>query len=368
MQIPGGSTTTTTTTTTTTDAAAVVEGVPPQGAVVQDCLILCSSNVPDKDTLLAAVKGECAVVQYDFETATLASIAQGVRAAADDVMRAGGVVNSIGIVCHGGPGNVQLTKAMTISSSNAESEDVTLFFTCLDGCMILDGRIDLLACNVAASEQGQDFVAQLESGLGIDFAASDDVTTVGDGDDDGEVFGDMVLETDEVDTTKIYFDKEKLAQWDGELGFWSDLLGALPEGWRGAAGVVGQHAALELVAWAIGGPVTGIAAMAVGYLGSRAGQYVYDNWGSWSSSKKKRYIKEKGLDKAAARKAIGHATNQARRMKRQGTSDRQISRTLESRKNQYWRMTKEEFFNTRHRRSGTGMGGGRWGDGSRMGW
>ena len=72
--------------------------------------------------------------------------------------------------------------------------------------------------------------------------------------------------------------------------------------------------------------------MVVAEVGSRAGEYVYDNWGKWTSSKKKRYIKEKGLDKAVARKSIRTAVSQARRMKRQGNSDRQISRTLERNK------------------------------------
>eukprot|EP01045_Picozoa_sp_COSAG04_P034318 COSAG04_NODE_7463_length_1124_cov_1.706341_1_plen_292_part_00 len=73
-----------------------------------------------------------------------------------------------------------------------------------------DGRIDLLGCNVAEGVEGEAFVAALEKEYSCNFAASSDLTSMKDG-------GDMILETDDIDVTAIYFDQAKLHKWDGEL-------------------------------------------------------------------------------------------------------------------------------------------------------
>ena len=67
-----------------------------------------------------------------------------------------------------------------------------------------DGRIDILACDLAASDQGKMLVATLEDTAGVNVAASSDKTgnvTAG---------GDWVLETDNIDVASAYFSDEKI--------------------------------------------------------------------------------------------------------------------------------------------------------------
>ena len=69
-----------------------------------------------------------------------------------------------------------------------------------------------IGCNVAASSEGRELVAKLESLYSVNIAASDDITTAQKG-------GDMVLETDGIDLVAAYFDEEKLRKnWEGKLG------------------------------------------------------------------------------------------------------------------------------------------------------
>merc|ERR1712159_466269 len=72
----------------------------------------------------------------------------------------------------------------------------------------LMGRIDLLACNLAAdSGKHNELVRQLEDLTGFNVCASDNLTG------DKAQNGDWVLETDGVDAAKWYFESEKLALW-----------------------------------------------------------------------------------------------------------------------------------------------------------
>ena len=61
-------------------------------------------------------------------------------------------------------------------------------------------------------------------------------------------------------------------------------------------------------------------------------------------------------------KAVSHAHREHSR----GRGDNDIARSLQSNKRQFVTMTEQEFRSTRSARGGTGMGGGRWGDGSLM--
>ena len=73
------------------------------------------------------------------------------------------------------------------------------------------GRIDLLACDLAETKGGVDFVNALEKETGINVAASTDATgNVKNG-------GDWILETDDVDALDIYFDADKIKAFDGVL-------------------------------------------------------------------------------------------------------------------------------------------------------
>ena len=72
-------------------------------------------------------------------------------------------------------------------------------------------RVDLLACDLAATSSGLVLIKELEDLTGRHFAASTNHT--------GNIKhgGDWVMETDNVDTAAIYFDPQKLYTWSGAL-------------------------------------------------------------------------------------------------------------------------------------------------------
>ena len=80
------------------------------------------------------------------------------------------------------------------------------------------GRIDLLGCDIL--EHQPRFVEALEQLYGVNFAASDDKT--------GNMCGggDWVLESDGIDVAGTYFDKARLAEFKGNLGWGSWLMSA----------------------------------------------------------------------------------------------------------------------------------------------
>eukprot|EP01045_Picozoa_sp_COSAG04_P003180 COSAG04_NODE_127_length_24502_cov_31.657583_14_plen_235_part_00 len=141
---------------------------------------------------------------------------------------------------------------------------------------------------------------------------------------------------------------------------------------KAAFKIAAGYAASAAIGLATGGASVAVqvaAGLAASAVGSAAAGHVYDNWDSWTSSEKERYIRQNGLDVEAARKSMNHAANDVQRQQRQGRSSRSIGSHVERNKREYWVMTEQEFWSTRSSRGGTGMGGGRWGDGTLMrGW
>jgi len=68
-------------------------------------------------------------------------------------------------------------------------------------------RIDLLACDLAASKIGKDWITAWEQKMGKNVAASEDVTGK------AEAGGNWVLETDGIDVSNVYFKQEALAEY-----------------------------------------------------------------------------------------------------------------------------------------------------------
>jgi hypothetical protein len=92
-------------------------------------MLVCASNVPDKDTLIGALQTGVAVAEYDYETANLAGVYKAVRAAAKQA--SADRFDSIALCTHGAPGKVEMTQTVSISTDNATDDDVTLFIGCL---------------------------------------------------------------------------------------------------------------------------------------------------------------------------------------------------------------------------------------------
>ena len=113
---------------------------------------------------------------------------------------------------HGSPGEVRVTRALTIKPETLYTVEVALFMRSM--LQLLDaaeagGRLDILGCNVAQGDAGAQFISELESVYKFNVAASDDATAAirrpqlccGANDMDRE--NDMILETDGVDVTQV---------------------------------------------------------------------------------------------------------------------------------------------------------------------
>ncbi len=171
-------------------------------------VMVVSSGIADADTLAAAVGSNIAIVKYDAKTATLSSLLQEINQAL-----AGEQADSIGFAVHdAGDGRFALTQDEVVSivslvTSNTQQD----FWSEVGGLVNENGRIDILACNLTATESGQLLVNELEHITGVNVAASNDITG------NAEVGGDWTLETDDVDVAAAYFSRPALQDFEGAL-------------------------------------------------------------------------------------------------------------------------------------------------------
>ena len=124
------------------------------------------------------------------------------------------------LVAHGSPGEIRVTKTLSITSASLFTQEVSLFMRSLVALLepaaaepsARAGRLDLLGCNVAFGEEGARLIDELESLYKVNVAASDDVTAAirprpfccGQcGANDMERESDMILETDGVDAVQV---------------------------------------------------------------------------------------------------------------------------------------------------------------------
>merc|ERR1712146_72365 len=120
-----------------------------------------------------------------------------------------------GLLCHGGPARIQITRSVAITPQSAVGDKTMVNFLRSMFQMITD-RLDVLGCNVAATEEGRQMLKDIEGLMGIVAAGSDDKTSaVGAGADTTDGQGDLFLETAGVDVTEDYFDPIKIKEWKG---------------------------------------------------------------------------------------------------------------------------------------------------------
>ena len=182
-------------------------------ATTQKRLFLVASNVPDKADLIAATKAWVTTVQYDYERDLEQDALRWIGATAGRDEGLSAVCEkfaSIALVLHGSAGEIKLTEGVSITTGTAENPEIALFLAGLGKMLAPEGRIDVLGCDVAGNSEGRELIAKLESLYSVNIAASDDITTAQKG-------GDMVLETDGINLAAVYFDEQKLKEWDGKL-------------------------------------------------------------------------------------------------------------------------------------------------------
>ncbi len=136
-------------------------------------VLVVSSSVNGADTLAAAAQEDVLVVRYDGSNDTLATLLASIESALG-----GQKADSIAFATHDlGQGGFHLvgSHAVNLNSLLSSSEQQS-FWQGVGGLLDSDGRIDLLSCGLAGTDQGGLLVATLENITGHNVAASNDTT------------------------------------------------------------------------------------------------------------------------------------------------------------------------------------------------
>ena len=195
---------------------AAEKNVAESGGSAEESLraILVNKDLQDFNTLVAATTEDVMVFSYDNNTADLQEIIDGLKEQAE-----GQLYDSIAIATEGnGEGGFALTASENVAwdTFGTEAEqDQQEFFEALAGMVEADGQIDILSCNTAAGEHGQELLESIAGVTGLDVAGSTDLTgneTLG---------GDWVLEEstggNKVELEERYFDKSIRSEYYGVL-------------------------------------------------------------------------------------------------------------------------------------------------------
>ena len=188
-----------------TNAAEVIKtGTDSAGAVSQDGVhvLVVSSTVQAPDQLIQAAGSGVLTVLYNGATDSPDSILAKI-----DTTLAGQKAASIAFATHGTAGEFSLTGDYNVNTSSLSgSVELQHFWTSVGSLVNDGGRIDLLACDLVANEQGKMLLSNLETLTVKNFPASDDPTG-------NPQAGDWVLESDNIDVAPIYFDQAALVSY-----------------------------------------------------------------------------------------------------------------------------------------------------------
>ena len=170
-------------------------------------VLVVPEDLQDGDDLAEAARDKVITVRYDpgndSPEQLLAKIANALN---------GARAESIALAIHGNEDGVSLFEGEAVTADSLSSDDsMQDFFEGLSDLMNDDGRLDLLSCDLAGSESGQQLISLIHDITGLDVAASDDATG---NPDDG---GDWLLESGNVNLIPLYFDQDDLQNFDGTL-------------------------------------------------------------------------------------------------------------------------------------------------------
>ena len=170
--------------------------------------LVVSSTVDGSAELLEAVNENVITILFDGASSDPATLLDTISTALN-----GQKVDSIGFALHNlGEGQFHLAGQYTVSASTILGQSTLQdFWRGVGDFLNQDGRIDMLTCNLTATQVGSLVVSQIEQLAGHDVAASDDLT--GNPAQDG----DWILETGNIDLLATYFAKDKLADFDSVL-------------------------------------------------------------------------------------------------------------------------------------------------------
>ncbi|OQX19862.1 MAG: hypothetical protein BWK80_36330, partial [Desulfobacteraceae bacterium IS3] len=171
-------------------------------------VLVISSDINDADDLAAAAKDNVIVVRYDASETSTKGLSDLIEKALD-----GKKADSIAFAAHNsGDAQINITWSDIMTSDTLENDtDQQDFWRSVGTLLSENGRIDLLACDVLKSDNGEIFVSKIEDLSGVHVAASTDAT----GSD--AYGGDWVLERGGVDIQHTYFDADRLENFEGVL-------------------------------------------------------------------------------------------------------------------------------------------------------
>ncbi len=178
------------------------------GASGEVRVLVLSSTLSDADVLVSAAKEGVITVLYDSSTDSLDALFSSIQSALGDQK-----ADSIAFACHElDDAQFTLTADCSVDLITvAANTDLQAFWQGIGGLLAENGRVDLMACDLASTDAGCVLVSQLESLVGHDVTASDDPTG------NTESGGDWILEDGNVDVSATYFDSDLLACYQGLL-------------------------------------------------------------------------------------------------------------------------------------------------------
>ncbi len=171
-------------------------------------VLVISSEIKDADDLAAAAKDDVLVIRYDAANTSTEELAKLIHDALG-----GHKADSIAFAVHsnGDYVNLHLTQTDVTTPDTLHDAKQVAFWKSVSGDLSDNGRIDLLACNLAADQTGIKFVTDLETLTGKNVAASSDLTG------NAAHGGNWTLETDHVDVQKVYFDDHRIEKFDSVM-------------------------------------------------------------------------------------------------------------------------------------------------------
>jgi len=171
-------------------------------------LLFISSAIQDAGTLARVTEKNVSVIRYTPRTTSMAELV----AKAREIL-AGERAISIGFAVHDhGENRFYLTASETVSlGSSLSQEGQRRFWRDMGALVEENGRIDLLACKLAAGNQGKLLMAALEAASGRRMAASENTTG------NMAAGGDWFLEVGGIDVANLYFIPNQLPLYNGLL-------------------------------------------------------------------------------------------------------------------------------------------------------
>jgi len=132
-------------------------------------VVLVSDAVVQAEQIQRAAAGDTIAIIYDSATMTTSALVD--LLASVSAAHNGAPIGHLGIVAHGGPGELDLGKADDLSLATLPSQVAAL--ERLRSVLTNDARLDLYSCSVAAGAGGKTFVDELSAVTGTVVFASD---------------------------------------------------------------------------------------------------------------------------------------------------------------------------------------------------